>query len=116
MSYESKMIIVNRVEFKTMIAGDVIAEFNLSVLPRKFDHKTVFTTPIDFDLFPDGNHATMEDKYGEHCCMANIKEVIAAFEELAAEDDYRRYKPFIALLKGFDEKQWLDIRVVHYGY
>jgi len=117
MGYESKLIVVERSEHKDInwIYGEVIAEFKLSCLPWDFDHRKVFTEPIDFDLW-DGDEKTREDKYGEHCGMAHVSEVVKALEQLAENEDYRRYAPCIALLKGFDESQWKDLRVVHWGY
>lgn len=115
MGYETKLIIVDRHPHEGWTYGDVIAEFNLCKLPWSFNHNDIFVEPIDFDL-PDGHILTREDRYGEHCGMARINDVINAIEKLAKDDDYRRYKPCLALLRGFDRTQWHDLRVVHWGY
>ena len=125
MGYESKLIIINRTTWKgwdplatkyvNYAFGEEIATFKLSCMGNNFNHKEIFSTPIDFDLYSDGE-ATREDCYGEHCGMAHLADVIEVLHEFAAKDDYRRLMPCISLLNGFDESRWDELVVVHWGY
>ena len=112
---EHKIIIVDRITDGIQSHhGIVIAEFKLGIL-NNFEN--IFTTPIDFDLYIDGGDTiTREDKYGSHCKMASISTVLRELTKYNAENSYRRLKPCIGLLLGFDEKEWNDLEVVHYGY
>lgn len=119
MGYESRIYIVNRnvLDFwnkeNPLIFGEDIASFELCSVPYEFTD--IFTKPIDFSLYVD-EEETVEDKYGKHCNMARINTVVEALEKFEAEDHYRRYRPVISLLKGFDESEWDDLWVVHYGH
>ncbi len=115
MGYESKIIIVNRVEptWSELAFAEVIAEFKLCCVGYEF--KEAFTEPIDFELYV-GDTATQTDCYGELCKMADVDDVINALEALAKKESYRRFAPAIGLLKGFNVDEWDDLKVVHYGY
>ena len=114
MGYESKLIVVERAEvWKGYIIGTEIAEFNLCSV--NWNPGDVFSKEIDFDIYVDGE-STRDDKYGKTCRMADIDDVVDVLEEMAAKDNYRRFAPAIALLKGFEQQRWDDLKVVHYGY
>ena len=114
MGYESKLIVVERTEiWNGIVVGEAVAEFNLCVVNCNFTD--IFTEPIDFNLYIDGN-PTMSDCYGKHCCMADVDDVIKALEKMSEEIDYRRFAPAIGLLKGFEQQRWDTLKVVHYGY
>ena len=121
MGYESRLIIVDRISIKSRkgeyVMAEEIARFNLCCVP--WNHGQIFTTPIDFDIqVTDGERVKYKktDCYGEHCHMADLDIVIREIERLSSEDSYRRYKPILGLLKGFDPGEWNELKVVHYGY
>ena len=121
MGYESKLIIINRETHKLSNGKeftfvDKIAEFNLSCVPWE-NKDELFNVPVTFKFPVEGeDHYVKEDKYGKICCMAKPSEVIAELRKMAKGEYYRRYYPVIALLLAFDEKDWFDLRVIHYGY
>ena len=136
MGYESRLYIVERHEINRKKCHDTyclnVARFELC----KMDDSrfwNLFHTPIDFELYGDAgedgdNVILTEDCYGKHCCYAEISEVIEWLETEVQSNDYRRLKPLLALLKGFDLNEWnynssddngsTDVRlvVVHYGH
>lgn len=115
MSYESRIYIV-----KQSIGCDYaqeIAKFNCSAMPYEF--KSIFDKTFAGKLYADdGNTLIEKDKYGEHLKYADFPTVIAWLEKEVESDDFRRIKPLLALLKGFDLTQWQDgeMKIVHYGY
>lgn len=48
----------------------------------------------------------------------NFSTVIEWLEKEVEKSNYRRLKPLLSLLKGFDLSQWRDgeMEIVHYGY
>lgn len=120
MSYESRLIVVERSKYETWcdyVFAEEIARFDLRSV--SWNHKEIFTEPIDFDILSTNGERVeykKTDCYGEHCCMADMETVISALEKLDAEEDYRRYKPILGLLKGFNPNEWHELKVVHYGY
>ena len=114
MGYESKIVVVDRSDiWDGYIVGGTIAVFNLSGI--NWNPQEIFTEKIDFDLFVDGE-CTRVDKYGRHCYMADIDDVVKVLENMAEKESYRRFAPVIGLLKGFEQQRWDDLKVVHYGY
>lgn len=140
MGYESRLHIVERHEtvrkknrntYRDIYCLDV-ARFELCKMDNS-EFWNLFHTPIDFELDGDvcenGESIILtEDCYGKHCCYAEISEVIEWLEKEVRHDDYRRLKPLLALLKGFDLNEWnysnsddngnTDTRliIVHYGH
>lgn len=135
MGYESRLHIVERTETIRKEYCDVngleIARFDLCKMDNS-EFWNLFHTPIDFELYgdmgEDDNIILTKDCYGKHCCYAETSEVIEWLEKEVQNSDYRRLKPLLALLKGFDFNEWnlsnsndkgsTDIRlvIVHYGY
>ena len=118
MGYESKVIIVERVEFGSgHVAGIEVAQVNMCKMGYGNGFHELFDTPIDFDLYGMDDEPTREDEYGDHCGMTNIGTLVDWLREAVEHDDYRRLKPLLGLLEGFDVNQWNDELVaVHYGY
>lgn len=124
MGYESKLFIVDKhrkvgslVHDVWMIYGEKICEFNLSKIPGL----SIIKNYPDTDCYiyaDDGNHEVTEDLYGKNLKEIPLKDMISILEKLAEEDQwkYRRFKPCINLLKGFDPTQWENLVVLHYGY
>lgn len=78
-----------------------------------------FNKPLESKMYvEDGNTLIEEDCYGEKLTTADFPTVIAWLEKEVKKDDYRRLKPLLSLLKGFDLSQWQDgeLQIVHYGY
>lgn len=126
MGYESKLIVVNRKAFSKInnpkeiswIYGEQIAQINMSKMDNEHGWLNLFNKAIDYKLFiEDGDHDTNTDKYGDVMKYASISKVCDWLErEIANGDDYRRLKPLLGLLRGFDEQRWDELQVVHYGY
>ena len=133
--YEHRLYIVNRQELyprkegaESFIFGSVIAEYNCSLMPGSFFDLFADAKEIDFGLFAENSdEETMIDRYGSHCTMLKLPDVIAYLEKLTDSEEwgtYRRLAPLLGLLKGFDESQWDESRIdgndslwiVHYGY
>lgn len=129
MSYESRMIVVDRYEFDNgHVWGEEIFRFNLCAMGYDLVNGKsfcdIFDTDIDFDVYgrsceldrDEDKDAYRKDCYGKICGMTTIDKVIEWLEK--ADMDYRRAKSFLAALKGFKESEsdYGDIRVVHFGY
>lgn len=115
MGYESRLYVIQKshiVESNNMRWCEVIASFNLC------------KSDIDFRKYPDtdsffyeGNKEIVEDCYGDHLKELTLQEAITEIENAIARYRYRRWKPILGLLKGFNEDEWgNDLRVLHYGY
>lgn len=128
MGYESKVIVVDRQQYKDWVYGDEILRFDLSkmgyeeVMGRTF--KGVFRNEIDFDLYytgvrdEDGVASRREDMYGEVCKWATLDEVIFWLENSETGKEYRRAKTLLGVLRGLkaEEGEWEQVCVVHFGY
>lgn len=117
MGYESKIFVVNTVHgfSNEYIYAETIATIRMGCMTPDF-HK-LFRTEIDYEIYAeDDNHATSTDRYGDRIKSAKIKDVIKWLESEVIKDDYRRLRPLLGLLKGFNEEQWDELEVLHYGY
>lgn len=113
MGYNSRVYIVNKMENSTL--GEVIARYECRGMADGFCE--LFTVPVDFDIYAeDGNTVIKTDCYGKSVKYAKFPEVIEWLERESEKEDYRRLKPLIGLLKGFDAEQWNDLLIVHYGH
>ena len=126
MAYESRLFIVNRRESTNWnpllgkdvdwVYGENIADIKMSAM-RNEEFYALFDKEIDYKLFIDNNEIdTDKDKYGEHLKYAKISTVVAWLEEELTKSNYRRLQPLLGLLRGFDERKWDELQVVHYGY
>lgn len=124
MAYESKIIIVDRRVNKNSkgeiiyLYGEKLADMMMGCMGYNNGWKELFQTPIDYTLYIENeDKATNNDKYGEHLKYTTISNVIEWLEkEIARGNDYRRLKPLLGLLKGFDEQEWTELQIIHYGY
>lgn len=136
MGYESKIYIVERVEWKNVfgekiVTGMIVATFdlcNVGYNNRKFFN--AFRNEIDYGLYLPGiddygNEALIcqrKDCYGDWMKSADISEVIDALKEAEQREHYRRFPPVIAMLEAFRDElaDWnsggCTLQVVHYGY
>ena len=120
MAYESRLYIVQKhtnQERKSdgKVWGEIIAVFNLCVANldlRKYPYTNCY-------IHTFGEDSTIEeDDYGKPLKEIPIKDMIEYIEEIQKIEDggYRRWRPCLQLLKGFDESQWNELVVLHYGY
>lgn len=116
MGYESKIFIVNVHRFKdNHVYAEIIAIMNMCKMETSFHN--LFKTEIDYEIYAeDDNHTTSTDRYGEKIKFAPIDNVIKWLKSAIKKDDYRRLKPLLKLLTGFDEEKWDELQVIHYGY
>ena len=121
MGYESRVFVVNRNEIKhndgnTYVCAEKIADIKMSCMGYGFTD--LFDKKVDYELFIDNeDEATQKDKYGNVMTYTDCKTVIDHLEKLIADgENYRRLTVLLGLLRGFNEEQWNDIQVVHYGY
>lgn len=127
--YEHRLYIVNRrvnkmPNGKTFIHSQVIAMYECAGMPYDFYGLFKAGNEIDFSLYEVGCDAdrneciveTMTDCYGEHCKMVKPGLVVKYLENAMKRENYRRFKPLLGLLNGFDESEWDDLEVVNYGH
>jgi len=118
MGYESRLYVVNRYKasnWNDYVFAERIAQFDMCCVGWNPDK--IFTTPIDFYIGYDKNDEPIyDDMYGKRCGMASVADVITAIEALEEREHYRRFSPLLGFLRGLDESEWDDLRVVHFGY
>lgn len=115
MGYESRLYIVK--ENKTVNYAEVIARFDCSKMRCNNGWRELFKKPLESKMYADdGNTLIEEDNYGEKLKSAEFQSVIAWIEKEVQKSDYRRLKPLLSLLKGFDLTQWPDgeMQIVHF--
>lgn len=126
MAYESRLFVVNRKKYTLWspllrkdiywVYGEKIADIKMRAM-RNEEFYALFDKEIDYKLFIDNNEIdTDKDEYGEHLKYAKISAVVAWLEEELTRSNYRRLQPLLGLLRGFDEREWDELQVVHYGY
>lgn len=117
MAYESRIIIVDKhthnYKENSYIYAEYIAEIKMGGMRHNFFD--LFTQEIDYTVYVDDKE-TNTDCYGDVIKSAEPQAVIEWLENEVKTDDYRRLKPLLNLLKGFDLSQWENIQVLHYGY
>lgn len=123
MGYESRIYVVNVSRCKAPKTGEdfpicnIIAEMNMSCMVGSF-HR-LFDKPIDFKIVicdSRGENETDEDCYGDKIKCGDINDIIVWLENEIKRDNYRRLKPLLGLLKGFNPNEWDELKVLHYGY
>ena len=114
MAHESRLFVVQKGSSNSF--RQKIAMFDLCSVPDCYNKfRTYPATKLDVYL-ENGDFKTTEDKYGDPIREIPIHDAIKIIADAAAVDDYRRYAPCLALLNSFDEKQWGELVVLHYGY
>lgn len=122
MGYESRLYVVekgciNGIEDNTkdkrwaelVATFDLCKDYNLTDQFRKY--------PATDCYFYEGENAVVEDKYGDPLKEIPIADAIKIIKEESEKSEYRRLKPCLALLEGFDISQWgKDLVVLHFGY
>ena len=122
MGYESRFYIVEKSENcftneKGFVWGDVVAMFDLCKAYQVFEKIKKYPNTNCYIYI--GDNKITEDCYGDTLKEIPISDMIKILEKVIKNSDYeyRRYKPFLKLLKGFDSEQWNDnLVVLHYGH
>lgn len=81
--------------------------------------RELFDKPFDCKIYMEnGNTLIEKDSYGDKLKSADFSTVIEWLEKEIKKSNYRRLKPLLSLLKGFDLSQQGDgkMEIVHYGY
>lgn len=116
MGYESRIYVVRKSDLCPDYDGkrwaEIIAMFNACDFPGlHFEKKTDCYIIAD-----DGNTIISKDEYGDELTEAPLSDVINFLEnEIKEGETYRRIKPLLSLLKGFDMEQWDNLVCLHYG-
>lgn len=118
MSCESKVYVVSKSVYPSEQDGkqyaEVIAIFYGCYFPNL---RNLFSKKTDCYILSDENDIVTQDKYGDELTEAPISDVIKFLEnEVQSGEPYRRIKPLLSLLKGFDMEQWGNLVCLHYGY
>lgn len=122
MGYESRFYIVKKgsliVEDDGKIWGEVIASFNMSKVQDVYMRIKNYPKTNCYFYSDIGSEKVIEDRYGDELIEIPINDMIAIMGEVIKEDtEYRRFRPFLSLLLGFNLEQWYDnLVVLHYGY
>lgn len=121
MGYEMKFYIVKKGHFtlnkeKTHYWASIVAMFNYCQDSDLADW--IDKNGKDTDQFININGTDITtDCYGKSLKEVSLPDMISYLE--ANPSDYRRYQPFLNLLKGFNESEWDDgngLAVLRYGY
>lgn len=118
MGYESRLYVCE----KTNVLGlsgrrwyDVIASINLSKMGEISTKMRGYPATNGYIFADDGNTEIIEDDYGDPLNEIPIEEAIEILQN-ASDKQYRRYKPCLELLRGFNRAEWRELVVLHYGY
>ena len=130
MGYESRLYVVNKwensmklpiiiedVDYGERVWSEIIAMMNVSKYPEisNFMRKQPITD--SYIYADDGNTHIVSDRYGDVMTECSVEELLEVIQrEVDKGEDYRRLMPLYSLLKGFDPKQWSNLRVLHFGY
>jgi hypothetical protein len=122
MGYESKCYVVNKTHLRDIddkrFWAEVIAMFDLCKVNDISEQiRNNYHATDTYILADDGNTKIIEDAYGEPLIEIPIKDLISILEEnIEKNPHYRRYNPFLCMLKGFNPDEWNNLVVLHYGY
>lgn len=122
MGYESRFYIVDKTDIKSQDGkrywAQIIAMFDLcKVYAVSSPIRDKYPATDAYIYADDGNTEIIKDKYGDPLIEIPIDDMIQLMEKvITSEDYYRKYNPFLQLLKGFNKPDWGDLVVLHYGY
>lgn len=120
MGYESRLYIVDKRDLvhiknkKGMVYCEMIAQFNLSNVPEIYEKVFAYKDTNGY-FYCNGKEVT-EDMYGKPLKEIPIGDMISIISEVMKNDRFRRYRPCLNLLKGFNLSEWENLVVLHYGY
>jgi len=122
MGYESKFYVVNKTTQKSLDGkrywAEVIASFDLCKVYAVSDPiRNKYKATDAYIYADDGNTEIIEDNYGDPLIEIPIDVMIQLMEKvITSENYYRRYNPFLQMLKGFNKDDWENLVVLHYGH
>ena len=122
MGYESRFYVVDKTTIKSTDGkrywAQVIATFDLCKVYAVSSPIRDKYTATDAYIYADaGDTEIIKDNYGDPLIEIPIDDMIQLMEKvITSEDYYRRYNPFLQLLKGFNKSDWRDLVVLHYGH
>lgn len=130
MGYDSKIYVVEKSRYNTpmkvvidgedygdRVWGQVVASMELGVYPTVSNYMNSKPETDCYIYAEDGNTMIVTDRYNKvmtECSLTELLEVVA--KEVDEGVDYRRVFPLYSLLKGFDLRQWDNLRVLHFGH
>ena len=126
MAYESRFYVVEKgfraSESTRDTAGDdkvwaeKIAMFDLCSVPYISNIIRNNYKPTDCYIY-EGDEMLVDDKYGDPLIEVPLKDMIDILEStMPRVGYYRRYLPFLMMLKGFIQGDYINLAVLHYGY
>lgn len=122
MGYESRLYVVEKstlkceVDGEEMRWGEVVAMFDLCVVYGWSGEMGRFKDTDAYIYGSDGNTRITRDGYGERLKEVPLGDAVKILRREAEKDPYRRFKPCIALLEAFNEDEWRELVVLHYGH
>ena len=126
MGYESRFYIVEKSSLPIdegigMRYAEVIAVYNMCKVPQISDVVRRYPK-TDVYIYDGENERIIDDRYGRPLTEIPIPNLITIIEDVMetergmGQNIYRRYLPFLNMLKSFDVNEWSDLVVLHYGY
>ena len=117
MAYESKFYIVEKGNMKMdeRVWAEKIAMFDLCCVPEISNIIRKKYQPTDCYIY-EGNEQLVEDCYGAPLLEIPVKDMIELIEDAIHTKYYRRYIPFLQMLKGFNLNDWGNLVVLHFGH
>lgn len=122
MGYESRFYIVDKTDIKSLDGkrywAQVIAMFDLCKVHAVSSPIWEKYNATDAYIYADdGNTEIIKDECGDPLIEIPIDDMIQLMEKvITSENYYRRYNPFLQLLKGFNKSDWKNLVVLHYGH
>lgn len=113
MGYEQKFIIGE----KTKAFFEPICVYDYCTDDLLAEFINIFGDDINYEIyFPNSDEKLSEDKYGQPIKQIDLDALIAYLENNKL--DYRRYTPFLNLLKGFkaEEANYNKLVVLRFSY
>ena len=124
MGYETRLYVVEKTRNINSDSGkrwaQVVAMFELSKAYRISDRTRYYPETDCFFYADDGNTDVLKDDVGDPLKELPVEDAIEIIEDAMKEDDigwYRdRFMPCLALLKGFNRRDWKELVVLHFGH
>ena len=120
MGYESRFYVVDTSyrlqDEEGYYYGEKIAMFDLCKVPELHNKIKDYPKTNIYIYSDDGDTEIKTDAYDNELIEIPVSDMIKFLEEMLIGDNYRRYNPFLQMLKGFDLSQWSNLTILHYGH
>lgn len=119
MGYESKLFVVEKLGWgviEGMKYGSLVAMFDLCKCHAVSDRMRRYKKTDTCFYLTGVEEPVVEDLYGEPLKEIPLADAIEIVREAAENDEYRRLKPCLSLLEGFEPEKWKELVVLHYGH